>query len=228
LEAHGIDRSVFTTGREEEIGLFVGIEEVPESQQFISRPALPPIDYSSPRPVPDPPRPATPAETQPKVETTREVQCSGTWRNRCHVCSLIPLAPGKMLLFSVPREYLCKKQLIFITYKYAWEDGGNQPEHRVYFSGWRLANSRFNSAKGEIAPGPAVRFSNFQEALNRGRLYNTSREFTERNLLDVTIWNGTKEEINLRRAPRRADDAKMDRRAQAKDWTLARRMAGLY
>jgi hypothetical protein len=57
---------------------------------------------------------------------------------RADVSSNTWLAPGRTVLFAVPREHLAKNLMIYIPFNYEWETGerdtgdGN-PEHRVYF-----------------------------------------------------------------------------------------------
>jgi len=50
------------------------------------------------------------------------------------------------MIFSVPREALCKNLKIYLVYNYAWERDKHQsfeyePEHRVYFEGSNLPNT---------------------------------------------------------------------------------------
>ena len=40
----------------------------------------------------------------------------------CHACSVIPLASGKSLLFSVPREHLIKDRELRIHFSFDWQD----------------------------------------------------------------------------------------------------------
>jgi len=124
------------TAKDEEVSMFYGVEEVPKPRdRFIIMPPLPQ------RPIFDrPPVQAQPTET-PKVEK-EEKDCDappGEWG--IDVVGLIPLPPGKSLLFSVPLETLCKNLKIYIEYNYAWErknyydNYGDEPQHRVYFYG---------------------------------------------------------------------------------------------
>lgn len=57
----------------------------------------------------------------------------------CHVCSRIPLSPGRAMMFSVPREYFEKNQRIHITFQYDWEehseDSAIEVEHSTFFYG---------------------------------------------------------------------------------------------
>jgi hypothetical protein len=40
----------------------------------------------------------------------------------CHTCSVIPLASGKTLLFSVPREHLSEGRALRIHFSFDWQD----------------------------------------------------------------------------------------------------------
>ncbi|MFL6229300.1 MAG: hypothetical protein ACJ741_11020 [Pyrinomonadaceae bacterium] len=57
----------------------------------------------------------------------------------CHVCSRIPLPPGKAMTFSVPREDLEKNQRIHLIFNYDWEehseDSASEVEHSLFFYG---------------------------------------------------------------------------------------------
>ena len=58
--------------------------------------------------------------------------------HRCHVCSTIPIAPGRSILFSIPKEDLTKTYAIRTSFEYEWErytdiSGGDEPTHYVYF-----------------------------------------------------------------------------------------------
>lgn len=56
---------------------------------------------------------------------------------RCHVCSIVKIAPGKSLLFSLPREELFTASSMRIRFSYEWEESdgfhGREPTHFVYF-----------------------------------------------------------------------------------------------
>jgi hypothetical protein len=63
-----------------------------------------------------------------------------------HIIANAWLAPGRSVIFSVPKEHLAKRLAIFVSFKYEWEtaerdDGGNEPEHRVYFRAADLPES---------------------------------------------------------------------------------------
>ena len=62
---------------------------------------------------------------------------------QCHVCSLNNLNPGRSLLFSLPREYLTKGQVIRVKFSYGWEGSDaifadREPDHYVYFHASKL------------------------------------------------------------------------------------------
>jgi len=66
-----------------------------------------------------------------------------TFRHRCHSCTSNMLAPGKSVIFSVPRADLGETRAIRIRFSYGWEDwgdviAGREPEHYVYFHSSRL------------------------------------------------------------------------------------------
>jgi hypothetical protein len=127
------------TRNDEEVTVFYGVEEIPKirgeaiisSPLVIEPPRLPSFEQS---PVqsqgPDP----------PKLEKAEECEAPpGDWG--IHVVAPITLPPGKSMIFSVPREALCKNLKIYIVYNYAWEKHDEyrpfdyEPEHRVYFWG---------------------------------------------------------------------------------------------
>jgi hypothetical protein len=118
LKAQGADGRVFAKGNEKEIGMFYGVEKIPETIGEIRMEGFP-------------------AKPQPVQATTKDryEECevpSGHW---CHVCSTIELRPGKSILFSVPRDYLCRNHMLYVIYQYEWEEYVGEPEHRVYFLG---------------------------------------------------------------------------------------------
>lgn len=64
----------------------------------------------------------------------------------CHVCSANMLAPGKSILFSLPREYLDEGLSVRINFNYEWELDKNvsyalEPQHFVYFHSSRLPST---------------------------------------------------------------------------------------
>jgi len=140
FDAHGASGEAFARGTEEEIGLFVSVEEVPKVRQFEV--------VSSPLTDRQPPPPGTlrepPLQGQPLLvpNIKEEENCSPPYRDSCHVCSNIRLAPGKSIVFSVPREMLCEDRKIYVVYNYDWEEREgimvDEPEHRVYFYGSAL------------------------------------------------------------------------------------------
>ncbi len=134
LNSHGAGGYVFARGIEEEIGMFYGIEEVHKQAMSSDAPHLLPVILpSSPFELQTP---KTESPAPPKVE---EEKCDAPREDWCHVCSTIRLPPGKSLLFSLPRESLCKNLKIYLVYNYDWEkregySGMNEePQHRVYF-----------------------------------------------------------------------------------------------
>ena len=135
LNAHGAGGHVFATGKEEEVGMFYGVEEVRQGSGLVRiEPALSEMPQP-PAPGSDPDWKKRPDPVSPKIEEDCPLP-SDDW---CHVCSSIILKPGKSLLFSVPRETLCKNLRIYLVFNYAWETRGNEPEHRVYVYGSELS-----------------------------------------------------------------------------------------
>jgi len=55
-----------------------------------------------------------------------------------HLFTLFKLQPGKSLIFTVPREYLCKRSYICVNYEYEWELDSQEPEHKVCFYGYEI------------------------------------------------------------------------------------------
>jgi hypothetical protein len=138
LKAHGGGGGVFATGKEEEVGMFYGVEEFREREESILREPLEPPPPSLPSGL-DPGWDKKPAPAPTIIEEDCPVPAS-SW---CfHVCSVISLPPGKSLVFSLPRETLCKNLRVYLVFNYSWEarNGfvGEAPEHRVYFYGSAL------------------------------------------------------------------------------------------
>jgi hypothetical protein len=141
LNAYGAGGYVFETGKAEEVGMFYGVEEVQRRSELmrIEQPL-------SDMPQPPPPGSDPDWKKRPDPAPLRiKEDCPVPADDRCgHVCSSITLRPGKSLLFSVPRETLCKNLRIYLVFNYAWETqegfvAGNEPEHRVYFYGSELS-----------------------------------------------------------------------------------------
>jgi hypothetical protein len=58
--------------------------------------------------------------------------------SRCHVCSIVPLLPGKSFTFVIPRDYLTNNTRIRVNFSFDWENkddvfGGREAEHSVFF-----------------------------------------------------------------------------------------------
>jgi hypothetical protein len=113
-----------------------GVETIPRGIEYVvseetTLPVLPPT-LAPTRPTPSQPIPAA-----PKTEEVED--CEVSIRAGCHACSVIPLHPGRSLIFSVPREDICKRTRLYVPFSYSWEDAwpldGQEPEHRVYFYG---------------------------------------------------------------------------------------------
>jgi hypothetical protein len=139
LNAYGAGGRVFATGKEEEVGMFYGVEEFhPRSEVMISE--APRYPMAVPVPGSDPDWNKRPDPIPPRIEE----DCPALAADWCiHLCSLITLPPGKSLVFSVPRETLCKNLRIYLLFNYSWETRNgfvveNAPEHRVYFNGTEL------------------------------------------------------------------------------------------
>jgi hypothetical protein len=142
LTFHGLD---WFTDEDREVTVFYGVEEIPKP--------IGPIEFSVPRYVTPPPPgapaqppPQTEALSQSKAETSKNCEAPpGDWGT--HVVAPITLPPGKSMVFSVPREALCKNLKIYLVYNYAWERRDKyqsfdyEPEHRVYFKGSDLPDT---------------------------------------------------------------------------------------
>jgi hypothetical protein len=136
LNAQGASGHVFALAKEEEIGLFVSVEEVPEPRlrmiRDISPSDIPPV-------LPESLREPVVVNGQPSTSPVEEKRnCQSAYVDSCHVCSIIKLAPGRSFVFSVPREFLCTNLKIYIVYNYDWERMSGEPEHRAYFYGSAL------------------------------------------------------------------------------------------
>lgn len=60
--------------------------------------------------------------------------------HRSDVSSTSWLPPGRSIVFDVPRDYLARRLLVYVPFKYEWEtgekdSGTNEPQHRVYIRG---------------------------------------------------------------------------------------------
>ena len=65
----------------------------------------------------------------------------------CHVCSIVGLASGKSILFSVPYEEVAEAASLRIQFSYVWEDDlgvapAIEPRHYVYFYSKNLAENK--------------------------------------------------------------------------------------
>jgi hypothetical protein len=143
LTFHGMDWFI---DENQEVRVFYGVEEIPKP--------ITPIQFFVPRLIAPPPPPGAPAQPPPqteavsqsKTETSKDCEApTGDWGT--HVVAPITLPPGKSMIFSVPRETLCKNLKIYLMYNYAWEKHDKhhsfdyEPEHRVYFEGSDLPNT---------------------------------------------------------------------------------------
>jgi len=126
----------------QEVRVFYGIERIPEPRDIIR---------ISPLPVVQPPPPGSStgntsqanASIKPKQEEANDCEPPpDDWG--MHLVSPITLPPGKSMVFSVPKEALCKNLRIYLKYNYSWERHDRyrpfdyEPEHRVYFEGSEL------------------------------------------------------------------------------------------
>jgi len=109
LQAYGLS-NIFIEGNEKEVGFYYEVAAIPKpSSRFREIP---------PSPV---------AEEQ---ECKLPVVGYGDLR------SGIELAPGESILFSVPREHLCKNLYVKLDFRYAWQpQWGDEPLHSVRFYG---------------------------------------------------------------------------------------------
>jgi hypothetical protein len=137
LLAQGASDKSLTTGKDEEVGLFYGVEEVQMSNTYGIIPDIPPQPRMPPQ--------LTDEEIKADLEASKYEYCEVPSSKFCHFCSVIRLSPGKSLLFSLPRETLCGNLKTYIAYQYDWENDwgfGNEPEHRVYFYGSELSKKK--------------------------------------------------------------------------------------
>jgi len=132
LSAYGAGGYAFAKGNEEEIGMFYGVEEIPKPRE---------IAVGSPTLVLPPATQTTTGKDQ-EASKDKYQECEIPLGNWCHACSIIKLQPGKSLLFSVPREHLCKNHKLYLIYQYEWEEYAGEPEHRVYFYGTDIPKGR--------------------------------------------------------------------------------------
>ena len=133
LLAQGAAGHAFALAKDEEVGLFVSVEEVPEPALRVIR------AFEIPLALPESLREKEVEKQQSSMTPVEEQRnCSPPYVDSCHVCSSIKLAPGKSFVFSVPREILCKSLKIYIVFNYDWEGTGDEPEHRVYYYGSAL------------------------------------------------------------------------------------------
>jgi hypothetical protein len=63
--------------------------------------------------------------------------------NRCHVCSVNPVAPGRSVVFSIPSNYATRHTFLRMTYSFAWErdkedEDGSSSTHAVEFYFYHL------------------------------------------------------------------------------------------
>lgn len=116
--------------------LFYEVEKLPKPRMVM-------FESSSPLPVLSPTQPQENTSlTAPVVEDQEECEA---FSERCHSCSIINLPPGRSILFSVPREHLCKDVRLYVSYSYGWEGkdardffGDYEPQHNAVFFGSRL------------------------------------------------------------------------------------------
>lgn len=143
LRAYGASDRVFSKGDDEEAGMFYKVQAVPRFQEIINfPPKLPPVELPS---VTNKQLASVPVEVS-KVEEHED--CEVSIGESCHVCSVILSPPGKSLLFSVPREHLCKNLMLYINYQYAFEleegssfERSGEPQHNVYFYGSAISDN---------------------------------------------------------------------------------------
>lgn len=128
-----------------EMRVFYGVEKVPEPRGVI-KVSVPPIIL--------PPPPGSSQEmptqlesvSQSKIESSKDCEAPpDDWG--IDIVAPITLPPGRSMLFSVPREALCKNLKIYLKYNYSWEKHDRyrpfdyEPEHRLYFEGSELPKS---------------------------------------------------------------------------------------
>ena len=132
LQAQGASGNALATGKEQEIGMFYGVEEVRRRSS-----PIPESTDTSDLPRPGESSRTSEAEANAFAEAHKYDYCEVPPGVFCHFCSVIKLSPGKSLLFSLPRETLCGNLKTYISYQYDWEKDwdDNEPEHRIYFYG---------------------------------------------------------------------------------------------
>jgi hypothetical protein len=111
LQAHGLS-NVFLEGNEKEVAFYYHVAAVPK----------PSTRYR------EIPFPSSPVGEQP--------ECEAPLLGYGDLRSGIELPPGKSILFSVPREHVCKNLYVIVDFRYAWESGrAGEPQHSVRFYG---------------------------------------------------------------------------------------------
>ena len=152
LRVHNNKRSSLTfrgmdwfIDEDQEVTVFYGVEEIPKPIGAITI-SLPLYVQPLPPGSSAQPAPQTEALSQSKTDPSKDCEApSGDWGG--DVVAPITLPPGKSMIFSVPREALCKNLKIYLMYNYAWErrdkyqSFDDEPEHRVYFEGSNLQNT---------------------------------------------------------------------------------------
>jgi hypothetical protein len=111
-QSSGVRRSTKEYG---DASLYYGVETEPEDLQLIHVPPLPPLMP----PLLEAQQPKVSIPEKPNVE---EEKCQVSIPAGCHVCSIIQLRSGESLIFSVPRDYLCKNLKIYVPFNYEWEE----------------------------------------------------------------------------------------------------------
>jgi hypothetical protein len=109
VKAHGL-ANVFLQGNEKEVGVYYQVAATlgPSSRY---------------REIPTPP-------------SEEERECKVPLLSYGDLRSGLALTPGGSILFSVPREHLCKNLYVIVDFSYAWERKGfDEPQHSVRFYG---------------------------------------------------------------------------------------------
>ena len=131
------------TGEDREVRVFDGVEKVPEPRDEIRVSTQLPIILPPPPGSSQQPTAQTETVSPTDIEVYKDCEAPpDDWG--IHVVAPIRLPPGRSMIFSVPREALCKNLKIYRKYNYSWENDDRyrsfdyEPEHRVYFEGSEL------------------------------------------------------------------------------------------
>ena len=109
LQAYGLE-GAFLRGDEKEVGLYYEVGSIPGPTSRLKEAGAPIVEEKQ--------------------------GCEAPLLKYGDLRSGIDLAPGESLVFSVPLEHLCKNLYVAVTFRYEWEDRGDEPLHSVRFYGF--------------------------------------------------------------------------------------------